>query len=93
MQTPARPGQDTRPTNSKSPANPSPFLKEMADKAKKGQENTHTLKGLAEEVKRRKEEQEEVMLQRVPLLYRAFQVACDVKSKTFGAVQNDPRIG
>lgn len=40
--------------------------------------------------KKRREECEEVMIERVPLLYRAYQVACDVKSKIFAVIQNDP---
>ena len=52
-----------------------------------------SLEELAEKWKRRKEEQEEVMIERVPLLYRTYQVACDLKSRTFAAVQNDPKIG
>ena len=48
---------------------------------------------LLNEVKKRKEEMEEVMIERIPLLYRGYQVACDVKSKTFAVIQNDAKIG
>ena len=44
-------------------------------------------------IKARREDCEEVTIERVPLLYRAYSVACDVKSKTFAVIQNDPWIG
>ncbi len=56
-------------------------------------EKSFSLADLAEDVKKRKEDQMEVMMQRVPLLYRGYQVSCDVKSKTFAVIQNDPKIG
>ena len=52
-----------------------------------------TLDELYNRIKGRKEDCEEVMIERVPLLYRAYSVACDVKSKSFAVIQNDPWIG
>eukprot|EP00795_Rhopilema_esculentum_P017123 gene17123-8647_t len=52
-----------------------------------------SIQELVEKVKRRSEDNEEVMIERVPLLYRAYRVACDVKSRTFAVIQNDPGIG
>lgn len=48
---------------------------------------------LCSRIKARREDCEEVAIERVPLLYRAYSVACDVKSKTFAVIQNDPWIG
>jgi len=52
-----------------------------------------TLDELFGRIKTRREDCEEVTIERVSLLYRAYNIACDVKSKTFAAIQNDPWIG
>lgn len=52
-----------------------------------------SLEALYNKMKGCQEECEEVMIERVSLLYRAYRVACDVKSKIFGVVQNDPWLG
>ena len=52
-----------------------------------------SIQELVEKVKRIREDSEEVMIERVPLLYRAYRVACDVKCRTFAVIQNDPGIG
>ena len=52
-----------------------------------------TVDDLFNRIKTRREDCEEVTIESVSLLYRAYNIACDVKSKTYAAIQNDPWIG
>ena len=55
--------------------------------------SSFTLEDIAEDLRRKKEDQEEIMIERIGLLYRGIRVSSDNKSRTFAVIQSDPRLG